>query len=214
MKKLAAICLIIVATIALLFVLGILSNNRLETPSCNFVPLKRGDISSQILGRGKIVPNRMVNVKSRKIGTIQEIFVKEGEPQTSETQGMGRKMHILNSRSTGMLVAHTAIFLEHINARLLGITYDGDDHRGRLQKVELVASQPLPAALLDGPFPAAFGLIVDRLLLFLAGDDDELPRLGVQGRWRPCPRSQDALDGRLVDGFIEKLPAAGARFDG
>jgi HlyD family secretion protein len=64
---------------ALLYVLGIISRKGLEAPPCNVMPVKRGDISSQISGRGKIVPNRMVNLKSRKIGTIQEILVKEGE---------------------------------------------------------------------------------------------------------------------------------------
>lgn len=68
--------------------------------------------------------------------------------------------------------------------------------------------------LFDGPCPAALGLIEDSLLFGLAGDDDELPRLGVQRRWRPRPRSQDPLDGRLVDGIVEKLPTAGARLDG
>ncbi len=89
MKKFAVIFLIIVATMALLYVLGILSNNGLEAPPCNLVPVKRGDISSQISGRGKIVPIRMVNVKSKKIGTIQEIFVKEGE-QVVEGQQLVR----------------------------------------------------------------------------------------------------------------------------
>ena len=61
------------------YFLEILSNHGPETPACNPVPVKQGDISSKISGRGKIIPNRMVDVESRKRGTIQEILVKEGE---------------------------------------------------------------------------------------------------------------------------------------
>ena len=87
MKKIVVFGLLMLILVALVryYALDELSDKGREIPPCKTVSARRGDISLQVSGRGKITPRRIVNVKSKIAGKIKEIMVKEGE-QVAEDQ--------------------------------------------------------------------------------------------------------------------------------
>jgi len=77
--------MLIVVIFVRYYTLDELSNKGREIPPCKTVSARRGDISLQVSGRGKITPRRIIKVKTKIAGKIKEIMVKEGE-QVAEDQ--------------------------------------------------------------------------------------------------------------------------------